>query len=254
MKIWLNTELVNVEEAELDAKFWPSDEGIFETLRTEDGKIYELSRHMRRAIDAANELGLTLPNEEIIRSAVSQLFKEEPHPIGRLRLMFSNKYFHAVHLSYEDSRENQKLYVSDRFITSEDFVMKRYPYTNRLGMLNNAKSNGFDEVICINEKNEITEGAVSNLLFLIKSEWVTPPLSSGVLPGIVRGVAIERCGVKVRPVKSSEIEMIESALVTSSLKIALPVASINKQILSVGSGVIELEAQIREKIEKHSVG
>jgi hypothetical protein len=48
--------------------------------------------------------------------------------------------------------------------------------------------------------------------------------------------------------------MIESALVISSLKIALPVASINKQILSIGSSVAELEAQIREKIEKHSVG
>jgi branched-chain amino acid aminotransferase len=176
MKIWLNTELVNAEEVELDEKFWPNGEGIFETLRTEDGQIHELSRHMRRAIDAANELGLILPNEEIIRNAVSQLLKEETQPVGRLRLMFSHKNFIAVHLAYEDIRKNQKLCISDQFVASEEFIIKRYPYTDRLEMLEKAKSNGFDEVVCINEKNEITEGAVSNFLFLIGSEWVTPPL------------------------------------------------------------------------------
>ena len=40
--------------------------------------------------------------------------------------------------------------------------------------------------LLINERDEVTEGAVSNLFLRLDGGWVTPPLSSGVLPGVGR--------------------------------------------------------------------
>jgi branched-chain amino acid aminotransferase len=113
---------------------------------------------------------------------------------------------------------------------------------------------GFDEIICNNNQGQLTEGAVSNFIFFLEGSWFTTPLTAGVLPGVMRAIAIERCGVKVRNIELDEISKVESALVISSLKIALPISSIDGRTLKIGTEVQTLEAQIRAKTQKHSVG
>ncbi len=55
-----------------------------------------------------------------------------------------------------------------------------------------AREAGYDEVIFANERGEITEGAISNLCVRSGDGWVTPPLASGLLPGIWRERQIRR--------------------------------------------------------------
>lgn len=254
MKVWLNTKLIDSNDAAVDVEGWPEGSGIFETLRTEDGEVFELARHMRRALDAAQRSKIKMPGEDVIREAISNILEFEPHAVGRLRLLFSDKDFLVIHKSYEDLRIAQKICSQKKAIQSQEFVMKRYPYGQRLDLLAEVNNRGFDEVICVNEFRQVTEGAVSNFVFLLDGDWVTSPLSAGVLPGVMRAISIERCGVKVRSISESELEKVESALVLSSLKIALPVASIDERELSLEGQVREIEAQIRAKTEKHSVG
>jgi para-aminobenzoate synthetase / 4-amino-4-deoxychorismate lyase len=49
-----------------------------------------------------------------------------------------------------------------------------------------AKSAGFDEVLFLNERNELTEGAISSLFIERDGKLLTPPLTSGALPGVYR--------------------------------------------------------------------
>jgi branched-chain amino acid aminotransferase len=254
MKIWLNDRITDESEIILDSDGWPQGIGIFETLRTEDGEVFELSRHMRRAIDASESTGIKLPGEELIRSAVETLLIEEPQRIGRLRLMFSKKLFIAIHRAYEDTRTPLKICTQNDLMKSDQVSIKTYPYTNRLALLDSVAEQGYDEIICSNLKGQVTEGAVSNFLFLIDDLWITTPLTAGVLPGVMRAISIERCGVKVRNIGIDEIARVESALVVSSLKIALPVASIDGRALKIGSRAQALEEVIRSKTQKHSVG
>jgi branched-chain amino acid aminotransferase len=254
MKIWLNDRITDESEVALDTDGWPQGIGIFETLRTEDGEVFELSRHMRRAIGASESTGIKLPSEELIRSAVATLLSEDPHKIGRLRLMFSNNLFVAIHRSYADVQTPLKICTQTQLMKSDQVSIKKYPYTERLALLAAVAQQGYDEIICNNSKNQVTEGAVSNFLFLIDRLWFTTPLTAGVLPGVMRAISIERCGVKVRNIGIEEIARAESALVVSSLKIALPVASIDGRALKIGSHAKTLEEEIRSKTQKHSVG
>ena len=48
---------------------------------------------------------------------------------------------------------------------------------------------GFD-MLFVNERGEVTEGGRSNLFVKLDGQWVTPPLESGVLPGVMRGVLL----------------------------------------------------------------
>jgi para-aminobenzoate synthetase/4-amino-4-deoxychorismate lyase len=53
------------------------------------------------------------------------------------------------------------------------------------------RDDGFDEVIFLNERDEVTEGAISNIFIRKGESLLTPPLSSGVLPGIFRRYLLE---------------------------------------------------------------
>jgi branched-subunit amino acid aminotransferase/4-amino-4-deoxychorismate lyase len=54
-----------------------------------------------------------------------------------------------------------------------------------------AESLGAFDMLFLNERGELTEGGRSNLFLQIKGRWWTPPLSSGVLPGIMRGLLLK---------------------------------------------------------------
>jgi branched-chain amino acid aminotransferase len=254
MQIWLNDGLVDADTAEISIDGWPDGEGIFETIKTQDGEIFELGRHMRRALDAADQKGISLPSEELIRNAIFELLKVESHPIGRLRLLFSEGRFVVVHQLYEEISRPVKLTVIADSSEADSISIKAFPYKNRLDLLARAKAKGFDEIICLNSDAEVTEGAVSSFLFRIDGKWVTTPLSSGVLPGVQRGIVIERCGVGVQLVKRIDLALVDAAFVISSLKIALSVSEIDGRKLKIDGDCVALEADIWAKTLKHSVG
>lgn len=254
MKIWLNDQICGSGEIEIDQDGWPIGSGVFETIRTENGQVYELARHMRRAGTAARKFNIVLPREETIRSAIRQLLREEPHSLGRLRLLFSKDRFVAVHQSYDEITSPAKLKIASATEEVSSISYKTFPYDHRTSLLHTVKSEGFDEVICVNESGEVTEGAVSNFIFLIDGIWITTPLTAGVLPGVQRAIVIERCGVVVRSIKRADLARVTSAIVISSLKIALSASSINGRELTIDEGVASFVALIRSQTQAHSVG
>jgi branched-chain amino acid aminotransferase len=182
------------------------------------------------------------------------LLSAEPHPIGRLRLLFSADRFVAVHQLYEEVKNPAKLMVISDAAEVDGISIKSFPYTDRLDLLARVQRKGFDEVICLNPSLEVTEGAVSNFIFRIDGKWITTPLSSGVLPGVQRAIAIERCGVTVALINREDLTRVDAAFVISSLKIALSVSEIDGRSLAIDKDCAALEADIRAKTFKHSVG
>ncbi len=254
MKIWLDNRICESSEIAIDSDGWPVGSGVFETIRTENGQVYELARHMRRAGTAAKKFNLVLPDEELIRSAIDQLLTAEPHMLGRLRLLFSDGRFVAVHQSYTEIVRPAKLKIADESDRVDSISFKTFPYDHRTSLLQQAQRDGFDEVIYVSENGFVTEGAVSNFIFYIDGQWVTTPLSAGVLPGVQRAIVIERCGVTVRSVTREDLAKVSSAVVISSLKIALPALSIDSRDLLIDTGVDLFVSQIRAQTQSHSVG
>ena len=254
MKIWLNDRICDSQEIDIDSDGWPVGSGVVETIRTQNGEIFELARHMRRAATAARNFDIKLPDEELIRDAIAALLVAEPHHLGRLRLLFSKEWFVAVHQSYVEIAEPAKLTVIDESRLVDPIAFKTFPYSHRTGLLQLAQRDGFDEIICVNESGEISEGAVSNFLFLIDGQWVTTPLSAGVLPGVQRAITIERCGVTVQSLTRRDIERVDSAIVISSLKIGLAVTSIDNRDLIFDGLCRSFLDEIRAQTHSHSVG
>ena len=237
---------------EVDSYGFPKTEGIFETIKTVNGAALELTRHMRRAVKSAHVLGITLPSEAELRAKIAQTISDNPHPIGRLRICLYSDGCHISHDSYEEPPNPLRLTIHSQTVMG--FEHKQFPYDERFAIIDAAKREGYDDAILLNSRNEITETAVSNLILLISGIWVTPPIGSGALPGIIRGIAIEKCNVKVRDIHISEIPEIESAHSLASLRIAQPISHIGDMKLHIGKPSRDIEAAIRSHLQAHSVG
>ncbi|MBN3567563.1 chorismate-binding protein [Burkholderia cenocepacia] len=81
---------------------------------------------------------------------------------------------------------------------------------------------GFD-MLFVNERGEVTEGGRSNLFVKLDGQWVTPPLASGVLPGVMRGVLLDdrAFGAAERVVTRDDLVRAQGLLLTNALRGAL---------------------------------
>jgi branched-subunit amino acid aminotransferase/4-amino-4-deoxychorismate lyase len=193
-----------------------------------------------------------MPNEDTLRGELVSVLSGNRLAVGRLRICFWKESFSVTHHEYEELTEPAR--VNFRSETVHGSVHKQFPYDYRFEILEAAKDEGFDDSILFNKKNEVTETAVSNLVMRIADQWVTPPITSGLLPGVVRGIAIEECSVKVRPVHISEIPDIQSAFLISSLRLAQPISHIGEMKLKIGEASLELKSQIIASSKPLSVG
>ena len=233
MKVIVNGYLVPIEQSLCTNLGWLEGAGIFETIKTVEGKPWALSRHMRRAVDSAVKENIALPSEDLVRESIATLLLAESQPTGLLRVSFdATGNWAAVHLPYTEVTSAAKVGTYPEPLVNHGVPVKSYPYNHRLEILEHARINGFDEALVTSSDGKICEGAVTNVLLKIAGSWCTPPLSDGVLAGVMRALVIENCDVIVRSIAVSEIGDIESAFLLSSLRIAQPIASIDGRELS----------------------
>ena len=224
-----------------DQSGWVVGEGLFETIRCEGARIFALNRHMRRAMRAGRELGISIPKESVILDVLDQVLLPNPIELARLRLLFSKENFAISYESYQEPQGRIRLAFSES--AADSISHKTYPYNHRLDLLHAAQAKGFDEVLLTNSKGLVTEGAVSTLFFRDQRGWFTTPLSSGVLPGVMRGLYLDHLEIEVRTLAIEEISSLQSVLAVSSLRLA-------QEVTDLGEFQLRCDADSAAMVEK----
>lgn len=232
---------------------FPEGNGFFETMRTQGGQVAELSRHMRRALTASEATGIRIPGEEELRTLIAQELANNPCEVGRLRICFSNGGVVISHDPYEDLTEAGYLTFSVVTTKAVGEQFKTYPYDSHYEVVDEARAHGFDDAIIFNRENNVTETGLSNLAFLFGDTWWTPPISAGILPGTMRSLAIEKCGVQVRNIHITEVPQADEIYLLSSLKIAQPVVQVGEMRFQCGAASQAFGVKMREEIQYFSV-
>jgi len=75
----------------------------------------------------------------------------------------------------------------------------------------------FDQVFC-NQRGELCEGARSTLLLRLDGQWYTPPLHSGVLPGVARQVLLDAGAVAERTLSCDDLLRAQALAVANSVR------------------------------------
>jgi para-aminobenzoate synthetase / 4-amino-4-deoxychorismate lyase len=170
----------------------PSAPGLIETLRW-DGTWLWLDEHLERMAASASFLGLDVPLAEV-RSALEHLGRLLDAPTrvevvatsagdvsitsGRAARRFADRPGpdgDAVALAIDfDPVDRRDLRLYHR--TSD-----RSPYEARA-----ARHPDVDDVVLTNDVGDVTETTLANIVCRCGDRWITPPVSDGLLPGVLR--------------------------------------------------------------------
>ena len=250
MRVIYNGEVKSIDEVPATSSGWLEGEGIFETIKSVGNKPFSLSRHIARAQSSAVALGITIPNSDQIAQGVTELFAAVPQGLGMLRISFDNQgNWLAVHMPYAEQEKSCDVRLHPDAVTGD--VHKRFPYTNRLEILDQARVAGFDDAIVVNSQGNICEGSVTNLIANIDGRWVTPPTTDVVLPGIIRQILIENELVAIESIPADRLAEITSAFFISSLRLSHAISSIDSRPLHLSHAFGE---EIKALAHKYSVG
>jgi branched-chain amino acid aminotransferase len=250
MKVILNSELVSSDGRGPFESGWLTGDGVFETIKTVNNLPHSLARHLDRARLAAHALEIPIPAPEEIEVAVDALLSNQGFSTGMLRISFGRDgQWLVAHLPYEEITTSAKVRLHPELIDGRQH--KIFPYSERLDILHQARTAGFDDALVCNKRELISEGSVTNFIAQINDQWFTPLISDGALPGIMRGILLENNLVIERSISRNEVAIITSAFLLSSLRIAQPVESIEGRSLDLS---LDLGVQIHALAVKYSVG
>lgn len=245
MKLWLNDSLVDDLVLPAVNSGWLLGDGIFETLRTYNSIPFALDLHIERLQCSAAKMKISSPSREKIEVAVQEVIRaNKSSPFGRLRItLLSDSQLIVTHVPFQDDKnfialKRHDFTLSSRLITSG---LKTISYAENSLALRNAREHGFADVLFINERGEVMESALANVIWLHEGQWWTPSLDSGCLPGVTRRLLIENFAVKEGVLLESDLLNVSALALTSSVREIVGVERYESNFYSHSQQVIELQ-------------
>jgi para-aminobenzoate synthetase/4-amino-4-deoxychorismate lyase len=165
---------------------------LIETLRW-DKDFVRLDRHLSRMAASARVFGLSFDGNAARDELARAVTKEVVRQGGPLRVRLSldeNGAHRATAAPLAPNPPHWRYAVSPERVESGDLLLRHKTSWRDLYEREAARCPG-DEVIFCNERSELTEGARSNIFVRRGGKLLTPPASSGLLPGILRAELLE---------------------------------------------------------------
>lgn len=181
-------------EALLKARFLqdaPGPAHLIETIRWERGRWRFLPAHIRRLRGSARYFSFPL-DMATLRRTLTAFARRKCRTTDNLKVRISLGSDGRMRLSSERIRPTPtpvRVCLNPNRTDPDD--VRIYHKTDGRALyddaLARARSAGCFDALFQNIRGEITEGAITNLFIRRRGRLYTPPLTSGVLPGILRG-------------------------------------------------------------------
>ncbi len=196
---------------------------LIETILWQPGKGYWLlDYHLQRLLDSAAHLCFTVDGDQILANleTIKQRLSQENNagtdlPARRVRLLLakngavdiqSTPCGLPVAVTIPEKDESNRPQSMPKVLFSKHRVDRKWEYlyhkTTQRKLyeqeLEKAQDKGYLEILFENEKGDITEGSFSNIFIRQGDMLLTPPVSSGLLPGVLREYLLASYPDKVR--------------------------------------------------------
>jgi para-aminobenzoate synthetase / 4-amino-4-deoxychorismate lyase len=199
----------------------PRDFQLIETMLW-DGRFSFLSMHLDRLEASAEYFSFSCDRGAITAQLIEASSRFQLEQLYRVRLLLSATGNAIVTAMKHPPDASTGLIRLSRERTSSKDVFLRHKTTQRKlyeSQYAEARANGFDDVIFLNEKEEVTEGTISNIFIRRADQLLTAPLSSGVLPGVFRRHLLETtAGAEECVLKLPDLESAEAVFLCNSVR------------------------------------
>jgi para-aminobenzoate synthetase/4-amino-4-deoxychorismate lyase len=226
--VYDSVPLEEFAECQLKARFLTglsNDFELFETLyATQADGVRHLERHLARLSASAHYFGFAW-DEAAARAylalACQALPPNQPH---RLRLAINQAgAFTVQNGPLMPLPEPVKVQLAAQASDSKQLFLRHKSSLRAAydAAWKAAESAGAFDQLFFNERDELTEGGRSSVFVKLAGQWYTPPLSSGLLPGVMRSVLLESWQAQERVITRAELLGAQELVVCNALRGAL---------------------------------
>ena len=273
MLIYLNGKLVKKEEAKIsvfDHAFLYGD-GVFDTLRTYNKKIFKLDMHINRLFKSARIIGFNIPiTKEEMKDAIKQTVEANNSAAvsefrirvtvsrgeGDIALVAECKPNIVVQVT-ELKKSASEIYergVSVITVKLERPLPEAKTTNCMMQVVAKEKANLVNayEALLVNNENEVTEGATTNVFIVryadgksnLKTKVITP--NKDVLEGVTRYIVVElikdlqkenievdgkNIELELRQIKKDELYSADEIFITSTTPELVPVILVDDKFI-----------------------
>ena len=196
--------------------------GLIETMgfhpHAGGGSIWNLDLHLARLRGSAAYFGFPEPSD--LERTLAAALKGAIDP-RRVRLEITRQGICTVTTAPLETRPSeavQRMCIDLAPVDSSDTLLFHKTMDRRAYEVRAARHPSAHDVVLINERGEITETTRANLAVLFEGSWWTPPLSSGLLPGIERARRLGSGSLKERVLNVEDLRAAEAVATMSSLR------------------------------------
>jgi 4-amino-4-deoxychorismate lyase len=210
-------------------------DGLFETVRCEQGRLRWFGRHLARLAAGCERLGIAMPDGALLHSEAAAVADALPRSLVKIivtrgearargyrprgdekptRIVSAHPWPGAPAAEFRVGRSTATLGANAQ--------LAGIKHLNRLEqvMAQRAADPGLHEVLMRSERGEVICGSMSNLFLWQGGELLTPGLDACGVAGIMRGLVLElapRLGLTVRvaPVSEAQLAAAQTIIVTN---------------------------------------
>jgi para-aminobenzoate synthetase / 4-amino-4-deoxychorismate lyase len=178
---------------------------LLETMRLDEGVIVRLERHLARLAKSADHFAFAY-DEARTRTAVAAIEAAHPHGAWRVRLLVDRQGVPMLECTpyAADGRAWQVTFASTAVDSQDPFLANKTTHRVVYDTARRARPD-VDDVILWNERGEVTEATIANVVAEIDGVRYTPPLSCGLLGGTFRGELLGSGQIRERVLMRADV-------------------------------------------------
>lgn len=253
-------------------------DGIFESFRSIGDRLYQFSQHYQRLLQSAAALFYPVPfSQQELEAILLELRRrndlDEAYyrititrgkgQIGFQRTMDNDLTCLVVGTEFKGLdrccyRQGIQLRVAQTRRNAPEAINPKIKSTSNLNSLLGkleARASGVLEVIMLNNKQHICEGASSNI-FWTKGQWVfTPDASTGLLEGVTRSTIMRLCEEKMNlrvisgEFKLQDLKFSDEVFISSTSLEVMPVVRVDE--FTINQGLVgPIASGLREELHR----
>ena len=232
--VWDSDSLHEFNEAELKGKFVTKPVKYFELIETmlvENGKLFLLDYHIKRLKDSAYYFLFFFDETKILKSIIDIVDDLDSNKKYRFKILLSK--WGGLNIDVREVIRSEKksiAVISNNKINSMN-KFQFFKTTNRelYDKEYDSHKNDYVDVLFLNEKGNLSEGAITNIIIKKGDKYFTPPIEDGILNGCYREHLLKtRKEIEVKSFGMDELHAADELILINSVRKEIKISELYK--------------------------
>ena len=237
-------------------------DGVFEGIRSYNGRVFKLDEHLERLYDSAKSIMLQIPIPiETMKERVLETLRLNHLTEAYIRLVvtrgvgdlgldpdkcptpsiiiIADKIALYPPKFYEEGLEIVTVSIRRNYAEAINPRIKSLNYLNNILAKIEGKQAGAEEVLMLNAEGYVVECSGDNIFWVKNEVLVTPPVHMGILEGVTRNSVIDlarEAGMQVeeRVFTRHDLYIADEIFLTGTAAEVIPVVKVDQRVIGDG--------------------